>query len=83
MDETVTSIANHDLFVVREEVDQLGKEKSNIFHSTTQKLLYIMKRARPDLETAVSFLMRRVSKSDLDDWGKLKRVFALFEFNPR
>lgn len=38
-----------------------------------------MKRARPDLETAVSFLMRRVSKSDLDDWDKLKRVLGFLK----
>ena len=33
-----------------------------------------MKRARPDLETAVAFLCTRVSKSDKHDWKKLKRV---------
>ena len=33
-----------------------------------------MKRARPDLETAVSFLCTRVPKSDEDDWKKLRRV---------
>ena len=32
-----------------------------------------MKRARPDIETTVSFLMPRVSKSDEDDWKKLRR----------
>jgi hypothetical protein len=38
------------------------------------KLMYIGKRARPDIETAIAFLSTRVSKSDVDDWGKLKRV---------
>ena len=33
-----------------------------------------MKRARPDLETAVAFLCTRVSKSTMSDWKKLKRV---------
>ena len=32
------------------------------------KLLFIMVRFRPDLETAVSFLTTRGSKSDIDDW---------------
>jgi hypothetical protein len=36
--------------------------------------LYITKRARPDLETAVDFFTTRVSKSDEDDWKKLERV---------
>ena len=35
-----------------------------------------MKRARPDLETAIGFLCTRVSKSDEDDWKKLRRVIA-------
>ena len=37
------------------------------------KLLYLLKRARPDLETLVSFLTMRATKSDVDDWKKLKR----------
>ena len=40
----------------------------------TAKLLYLEKRARPDIETAISFLTTRVDKSDEDDWKKLKRV---------
>ena len=32
-----------------------------------------MKRGRPDIETAVSYLMTRVSKSNTRDWEKLKR----------
>ena len=35
-----------------------------------------MKRARPDLETAVGFLCTRVSKSDDMDWKKLRRTIA-------
>ena len=35
-----------------------------------------MKRARPDIETSISFLSRRVSKSAEDDWKKLKRVLG-------
>ena len=33
-----------------------------------------MQRTRPDIETVVSFLMKRVSKSNLDDWKKLRRM---------
>ena len=40
----------------------------------TAKLLYIEKRARPDIEMAISYLTTRVNKSDVDDWKKLKRV---------
>ena len=69
----VTTPSTHNLFKVDIESVELDKKRSEIFHSTTVSLLYIMKRARPDIETRVSFLMRRVSKSDEDDWMKLKR----------
>ena len=39
----------------------------------TAKILYLVKRARPDIETLVSFLTMRVTKSDTDDWKKLNR----------
>ena len=35
-----------------------------------------MKRARPDLETAVGFMCTIVTKSDEDDWKKLRRALA-------
>ena len=63
----VSSPATGNLFTVREGAKQLGEKFSKIFRSTTAKLLYVMKRGRPDIETSVSFLMRRVSKSDEDD----------------
>ena len=44
------------------------------FHSATAKLLFLTKHAMPDLETAVSFLYTRVSKSTKQDMKKLKRV---------
>ena len=65
-EERITPTVGH-IFKVNENKEQLGPEKSAVFHSVTQKLLYVMKRARPDIETGVSFLMRCVSKSDLDD----------------
>ena len=70
----VTTPSNHSLFRVDEMSVELDSNKSAIFHSTTAKLLYLMKRVRPDLETSVSFLMKRVSKSTDEDWDKLKRV---------
>ena len=37
-------------------------------------MLYILKRARPDLAPAVPFLTTRVSDPDDDDWRKLRHV---------
>ena len=38
------------------------------------KLLYLAKRARPDILAAVSYLATKVQKSDEDDVRKLDRV---------
>ena len=35
-----------------------------------------MKRARPDLETGISQLMRRVSCSNVNDWKNLMRILG-------
>lgn len=35
-----------------------------------------MKKSRPDLETSVDHLCTRVTKSDEDDWKKLRRIIA-------
>ena len=70
----VSSPATRKLMVVDPTAEQLDERKSNTFHSVTAKLLFIIKRARPDCETTVSFLTKRVSKSDLGDWEKLRRV---------
>ena len=54
----------------------MSVQQAEKFHSIVAKLLYIEKRARPDLETAVAFLCTRVSEPDIDDWKKLKRLLA-------
>ena len=76
VDEKVTSPASRHLREANDNCEKLVASKHEVFHSVVAKLLYIMKRARPDLETAVSYLCTRVSKSDLDDWKKLRRLIA-------
>ena len=76
VNDTVTTPARPRLRDVNPECTQLGSDKQDAFHSIVAKLLWIMKRARPDLETAIAFLCTRVSKSDEDDWLKLKRIIA-------
>ena len=63
----MTSPARPNLRDVNEECDKLSGEKRDGFHSIVMKLLWIIKRARPDLETAIGFLCTRVDKSDEDD----------------
>ena len=45
-----------------------------MFHHNTAKLLFLSKRARPDIQTAVAFLTTRVKLPDRDDYKKLARV---------
>ena len=47
-----------------------------MFHNATAKDLYLCKRSRPDIQTAVSFLTTRVKDPDIDDWKKLQRMMG-------
>jgi len=67
-----TPAANH-LFDINPNCDKLDPERSELFHHITAQLLYLCKRARPDIQTAVAFLCTRVTSPDLDDWKKLAR----------
>ena len=69
----VTPAANH-LFAIDEHAQKLAKEDADAFHTFTAKLLFLCKRARPDTQTATSFLCTRVSGPDVDDLKKLRRV---------
>ena len=73
VDKVVNTPAKHSLFVVDESVD-LNEERRDVFHHIVAKLLYVSKRARVDIDLAVSFLCTRVSKSNEDDWEKLRRL---------
>jgi hypothetical protein len=61
------------LFAVRDDVKRLDDKCAETYHHITAKLLYLCKRARPDLQTAVSFLTMRVTQPDEDDWKELAR----------
>ena len=71
----VTPASNH-LFNTRDDTEILDTKRADTYHHLTAKLLYLSKRARPDLQTAVAFLCTRVSKPDMDDWKKLRRCLC-------
>ena len=66
--------ATADLFTVNDEAMKLGQVDKEAFHSKTAKLLYLGKRVRPDILTAIVFLATRVQGPDTDDAKKLERV---------
>jgi hypothetical protein len=63
--------AANQLFSVNDKAEKISDEDSEKYHHLTAKLLYLSKRARPDLQTAVEFLCKRVKQPDIDDWKKL------------
>ena len=72
----MSSVATRTLFDVNEQAPLLSVKKRDIFHSVVAKLLWVMKRGRPDIELAISFLCTRVSKPTTEDWNKLSRVLV-------
>ena len=68
-----TPAANH-LFDVDENQTKVDEKKAQFFHTYVAKALFLCKRARPDLQTAVAFLCTRVKSCDEDDYRKLIRM---------
>ena len=72
-----TTPASENLFTVNEENPVKLSEKDRVLvHSSTAQLLFLGKRARPDVQTPVAFLCTRVKVSDEDDSKKLERVMG-------
>ena len=71
--ESRTPAALH-LFEVNEEAVKLSEKDAQFFHHYVAKLLFLCKRARPDIQTAVAFLSTRVQNPDTDDYKKLTRT---------
>jgi hypothetical protein len=68
--------AAYHLFQIKDkkEAQPLPEEQALAFHHTVAQLLFMVMRARWDVQTTVAFLTKRIKSPDEDDWGKLKRV---------
>jgi len=75
-----SSPGNHNSFIVDEYVQRLEESERKYFHSTTAKLLYLAKRARPDILTVVIFLCTRVQDTTVQDRDKLDRVLGYLKW---
>ena len=60
-----------ELIVIEESTILLNDEQADEIHHIVAKLLYVTKRARVEIDLAVSYLCTRVSCIDKDDWEKL------------
>jgi hypothetical protein len=66
--------ASHNLFSIDELSELLCASEKELYHSLTAKLLYLGKRVRPDVLTAVSFLAKRVQLPTQQDFRKLQKT---------
>ena len=71
---TAASPANNNLFQVQHEAEFLDEEHTDNYHSVVALLLYISRRCRLDIQTAVGCLTTKVSNPNEGDWKKAERV---------
>ena len=71
--------ARVNLFVVREESQRLEEKIRKVFHSVFAKLPWVGIKTRPDILVALSFLGKRTTVADEDDWIKLERLLSYLE----
>ena len=71
MDGIPPNPAGKHLFDVNDKTTKLDVKTAELYHHKTAKLLFLCKRARPDIQTAVAFLCTRVKSPDKDDYKKL------------
>jgi hypothetical protein len=62
------------LFKINHKSKKLDDERKSIFHTITAKGIFLVKRARPDIQPAIAYLSTRVQNPNEEDWKKLKRV---------
>ena len=74
LDEDVLTPAASHIFNVNHHCERLPEERRQILHSIVAKLLYVATKGRPDIYLPIAFLTSRVSRADIDDWKKLKRL---------
>ena len=67
------------LFDINESCAKLDEEQARFFHYVVAKLLFLSKRGRPDIQTAIAFLSTRVKNPDVDDLKKLTRVIKYLD----
>ena len=81
-DRTATTPAAEHLFIVNPDCPKLPEENAKTFHNFVAKSLFLTKRARPDIATAVAFMTTRVKGPDDDDWKKLVRMMRYLRGTP-
>ena len=76
---TVSSPAKKVLHNIYNSSTRLENKDPDILHSIVAKLIWVSKRGRPNIETDLSFLCTRVTKSTEEDKAKLWQVLKYLE----
>ena len=74
--EATTPAGDHLFTVNTQNPKLLDKADAETFHHNVAKLLFLCKRAQPDIQTAVAFLCTRVCEPDEDNWKKLVQMIS-------
>ena len=74
MNRAAPNPARTNLFTIDKTSPRLSADETKCFHSLTACLLFAAKRARPDIQVAVTYLCTRVQEPSKDDYRKLSRV---------
>lgn len=80
--QAATPATSH-LFNINPTSPLLDKQKKEIFHSLTAKVLFPAKRVRPDVLLPIIFLTTRVQNPTQEDWTKLQRVLCYLNAEPQ
>ena len=74
------TLAQSDLFVVRDEAAKLGEERRRVFpYRVFARLLWIGVKTRPDTLVTLSFLGKRTTRANEDNWIKLERLLSYLQ----
>lgn len=68
--------ASPNLFEQDDESPLLQQHQSDDFHSIVATILFMAKRARPELLCATSYLTTKVKAPTVQDWGKLRKLVS-------
>ena len=79
---TSTTPAAEHLFRVDPDATRLAEKEAKVFHNFVARALFLTKRARPDIHTAVAFTTTRVREPNRDDWKKLVRMMRYLRGTP-
>ena len=74
------TIWNDNLFKIDNDSPPLSIEETETFHTFAMKGMFLVKRARPDLEPGIGFLSTRVRNPTEQDKNKLEKILGHLQF---